>query len=99
MVSADSARAFEVLVKIANDPKPELSRTSRSSLSALFTLNPATFSSLSDNMSRGDREMLTGLMRDASDSPLEYQDDFSPNSNVALGQLLKGTLSYLTLLF
>ncbi|KAI6649218.1 CLIP-associating protein 1-like isoform X22 [Oopsacas minuta] len=90
MVSADSGRAFEALVKMANDPKPELSRPSKNALSSLFTLNCATFSSLSENMSRTDREMLTTLMRDTSESPPADLEDFSPNANMALGQLLKG---------
>ena len=41
-------------------------------------------------MPRGDRELLTSLMRDATETPPTEQEEFSPNSNLALDQLLRG---------
>ena len=88
-VSQESTKAFESLVRMAQDTKPELSRCSKATLQALFQLNCATFSSLADTMPRGDRELLTTLMRDATESPTEVEE-FSPNSNLAIDQLLRG---------
>ena len=89
-VTTNSLKGFEVMVRAAQDTnKPELCRSSRATLQALFSLNCATYSSLSDNMATSDRVLLTSLMRIECESPTGEQK-FSPGSDVALGKLLKG---------